>query len=968
MLDDRSVGALPDLLNALRTQGFDGDIQTDKATRLVGATDSSIYRIEPAAILFPRTIDALHLLMRLAGEHGVPITARGGGTGTNGQSLTEHMVIDVSRHMNRIIAFSAETETVIVQPGVVLDQLNAYLGKHGFFFPPTVSTSSRATIGGMFATDASGKGSRRYGRTSDWVKEIDVILTDGAKIHVDAEGAWSPERAMELSDALARELEPHLAEIERIFPILNRGLTGYNLKDAQPEPGKLDLIKLLAGSEGTLAVSGEMVLRVARKPKCRVLTVLAYDDCLTALGHVPALIPADPVAVEFLDDKIIELAATTPMWSEMEAIFGDLEGARGFLFVEFTGDDMATVEAGRAALNAILAENDGGNTGVVVASEAAQIDALWEMRKLSVGLLAAAEGRRIGIPFVEDAAVPPENLVEFVREFRAQLDRHNLSYGMYGHADVGCVHVRPMLDVRNQADRDLIRVISDEVADLCQRHGGLIWGEHGKGVRGEYVRQYLGDELYALMARIKAEFDPHYLLNPGKLVAPDGEEARVMKIDAVAFRGARDEQIDEMRFGGFAKSVSCNGNGACFNWAPNDPMCPSYKATRDRVQSPKGRATLFREWSYAKSTDTGAAELQDIEEALFDSLETCLSCKSCTGQCPVRIDVPDMKSLFLDEYFQSRKRPLRDLLVRRMEDANLLVRRMPKAANILMGNPLSRRLIRTIFGIEDAPKFSARTVEQVLAERAVGTVSTGETLPDNSVILILDSFTGSYETNLVAAFVDTLQALGFAVLVTPMIRNGKALQVRGFIREFGDIRRQSVTELNAIASTGAPMISMEPAVTNLLTSEFAKGHVAPSYHALSLDQFLFQHRGKLTPVPSPDAMPYQLFLHCTEKTSDPATGSRWKAVFDVLGLKLDVVETGCCGMAGLYGHESEHVDMSTQLYDISWSAPMNTAGDRALATGFSCRSQTKRMSGHMPRHPATLLSQLLTEDRNKREN
>lgn len=963
MLDDQTFDPLTKFLGALARAGFDGDVQTDKATRLVGATDNSIYRIEPLAIIFPKSQDALHLAVRLAAEHGVPITARGGGTGTNGQSLTEHVVIDVSRHMTSILSFDPEAETVVVEPGVVLDQLNAFLGPEGYFFPPTVSTSSRATIGGMFATDGSGKGSRRYGRTSDWVEEVNVILADGELVQIDKTGASGPARAAALTEAMIRELAPHRAEIDQVFPVMNRGLTGYNLKDAQPEPGKLDLIKLLAGSEGTLTVTGEMRLRVKRRPKCRALTVLAYDSCLAALAHVPALIPADPLAVEFLDDKIIALAASMPMWSELQAFFGDIGATGGFLFVEFTGDDLASVQNGQDALKEILKENNGGNIGVVVATETAQINALWEMRKLSVGLLAAAEGRRIGIPFVEDAAVPPENLVEFVRAFRDQLDRLGLDYGMYGHADVGCVHVRPMLDMQDQADRDLIRTISDEVADLCQRHGGLIWGEHGKGVRGEYVRQYVGDTLYALMARIKAEFDPQNLFNPGKLVGPGGKDAGVMKIDAVPFRGTRDEKIDERAFSDFAKSVSCNGNGACFNWAPNDPMCPSYKATRDRVQAPKGRATLFREWAYAKSTGANAAEQNVIEEALYESLETCLSCKSCTSQCPIRIDVPDMKALFLEDYFRSRKRPLRDQLVKRMEAVSLVSRRMPALSNLLLNNSFSRALIRSVFRIEDAPDISSRPAEQILRARGIQTVSLADgALAEDTVILILDSFTGPYESSLIGAYADTLKALGFAVLATPIIRNGKALQVRGLASSFDAVRRKSVTQLNAIASLGAPMISMEPAVTNLLATDFTKGEVKPEYMAQSLDQFLSAHRDRLSPLPNAKAQPYTLFLHCTEKTADPATGGRWAAIFDALGMNLDVAATGCCGMAGLFGHEAEHVDMSKQLFDMSWRGPISQSGDRALVTGFSCRSQTKRLHGHAPRHPAQLLAGLLKQD------
>lgn len=967
-------GSLSKLIRTLEEAGFDGDVQVDKATRLVGATDNSIYRIEPAAIVFPKSADALRQLVASAHRLKVPLTARGGGTGTNGQSLTEYVVVDVSRHMNRILSFDPLNETVTTEPGVVLDQLNAFLGEQGFFFPPTVSTSSRATLGGMFATDAAGKGSRRYGRTSDYVVQADVVLDDGTQVTVstnDDHAVESP-RLNQLCSLIRDELVPLQSEIARIFPNMNRGLTGYNLLDAMPQSGVLNLVKLLAGSEGTLAITSEMKLKVMKKPPCRALTVIAYNDCLEALSHVPALLPANPVAIEFLDDRTIELASQTPMWTQLQAFFGGLEDAHGFLFVEFTGLDEATVDAEQIALKEILAVNNGSNTGVVATREPAQIDALWEMRKLSVGLLAAAQGRRIGVPFVEDAAVPPENLVEFVRDFRTMLNGHNLRYGMFGHADVGCIHVRPMLDMRDQSDRDLIRVVSDAVAELALRYDGLIWGEHSKGVRGEYLRQYVGDELYNVMSRIKATFDPENLFNPGKLVAPDGAEESILKIDTVPFRGERDAKIDEMRFVAFAKSVACNGNGACYNWAPTDPMCPSYKVTRDRVQGPKGRATLLREWTIGQSENRDVREVREIEEALFESLETCLSCKSCTGQCPVQIDIPDMKSAFLAAYFASHARLPRDRIVRRMESISLLGRRMPSLANALLCNAASRALVRILFKIHNIPRFSKHTAEEILQSRNIQMVGLGGEQPvagslaDNSVCLVLDSFVGPYETGIIAAYADVIAALGYTVIATPVLRNGKALQVRGFEKPFEIVRQKTVERLNKVASLGAPMISLEPAVTDLLAHEYSGDDPSPNYSVQSLDQFLFARLDQLNACKDTSGGPsYSLFLHCTEKTADPATGNRWQAIFAALGIDVDVVSTGCCGMAGLFGHEVEHFDMSKQLFDMSWKEPMSHTLDHALVTGFSCRSQTKRLLGEKPRHPAELMRDKICKNQSR---
>ena len=596
----------------------------DLATRLVGATDNSIYRVTPDAILFPRTADDIALIARSAQDHSLPLTARGGNTGTNGQSLNEGIIVDCSRHMTGIASFDAEAREVVVQPGVILDQLNNFLAPHGFFFPPTVSTSSRATIGGMFATDASGKGSRRYGRTSDWVEGADLVLANGRTT-----------TAHDFSEnlQLATLLRNHTKQIDAAFPPMNRGLTGYNLGEALTQGG-LNPIKLLAGSEGTLALTTQITLRVAPLPHHKALTILAYRDALAAMDHVPALLAADPVAIEFLDDKIIDLAAKTPMWSELKDVFGAFGEARGFLFVEFNGDDPKDITESRETLTKILLKAPTSYVGRRDSDDPAQMAALWSMRKRSVGLLGALEGRRVGLPFVEDAAVPPENLSDFVRGFRMILDGAGVDYGMFGHADVGCVHVRPTLDMRDPTDRAKVREISDAVFTLARDMGGLIWGEHGKGLRGEYLAELLPPELLTVMEQIKTTFDPEGRLNPGKLYAPQGEVAR---LDEVPFRGERDAAIDADRFSPYAKSIGCNGNGACFDWAPNDPMCPSYKVTGDKRQSPKGRATLLREWSHAEST---GGDEHAVGTALLESLNTCLSCRSCTSQCPVAVDIP----------------------------------------------------------------------------------------------------------------------------------------------------------------------------------------------------------------------------------------------------------------------------------------------------------------------------------------
>ncbi|WP_298922208.1 FAD-binding and (Fe-S)-binding domain-containing protein [uncultured Roseobacter sp.] len=926
------MSSLKAFIDTLRRDGFGGDIGDDLATRLVGATDNSIYRVEPDAILYPRTAEDIAVIAQLAQTHEIALTARGGGTGTNGQSLNQGVIVDCSRHMTDIVSFDQDKLEAVVQPGVVLDQLNSFLAQHGCFFPPTVSTSSRATIGGMFATDASGKGSRRYGRTSDWVLDADLVLADGNA---------TTARGFAENGQLETLLQDHATQINAAFPPLNRGLTGYNLGEALTDDG-LNPIKLLAGSEGTLALTTQITLRVERVPGHKGLTVLAYRDALSAMDHVPALIAADPVAIEFLDDKIIELAAKTPMWSELKDVFGAFGEARGFLFVEFAADNLTEITTGRATLAEILKDAPESFVGQQDADDAAQMAALWSMRKRSVGLLGALEGQRIGVPFVEDAAVPPENLSAFVRGFRTILDKAGVDYGMFGHADVGCVHVRPTLDMLSAEDQAKIREISDAVFVLARDMGGLIFGEHGKGLRGEYLAAHLPSDLLAVMEQIKTAYDPEGRLNPGKLYAPRGE---VNRLDEVPFRGARDAEIDRARFAPFAKSIGCNGNGACFNWAPDDPMCPSYKATGEKRLSPKGRATLLREWTHAEST---GGDREAIGQAVLNSLNDCLSCRSCTSQCPVAVDIPEMKSDFLAQWYRNKRRPVRDHLVRRMERLSMAAYRVPHLSNLAMQNPVSGYLSEHVFGLSTLPAFATPSIEASLQSRGVDIV--GRTAAATAdVVLLVDSFTGLFDTEPLLSAADLLRTTGFTVQATEVLPTGKAAHVRGYLEDFEKVQENTNERLDQLTANGAPLISVEPAVHNLLLKDHGRKDV------LSLDQFLDGHLSEMNRAQPPTG-DYRLFLHCTEKTADPQTGPRWQRIFAGLGLSLEIVKTGCCGMAGLFGHETEHQQMSKDIFDLSWRDALQDKAGKAMATGFSCRSQAKRFAGIKLPHPARILA------------
>jgi FAD/FMN-containing dehydrogenase/Fe-S oxidoreductase len=958
--------ALRRFSEALAASGYKGEIETDIATRTVFATDNSVYELVPRAVLFPREPDDLNRVMRASHLAALPIVARGGGTGTNGQSLTDSIIVDCSRYLTRIETIDPEAGIAVVQPGVILDELNRAASTHGLFFAPTVSTASRATLGGMAATDASGKGSRVYGRTSDHILSMDVVLPDGSDWRAEPLEPAEFDAVTQRDDlpghihrTLGEVLKTEADEIDRVFPVMNRGLTGYNLKELHDEAGRFRLSKLLGGSEGTLALTKRLTLRLLRKKPFRALMVVAYDDALAALGDVERLTAADPTAIEFIDDKIAELAQEDPVWGDIEAIIAQ-DGprrVRGLNVVEVQADTSQELDGSLGKLEALCAGGPGSVVSQRMVRDPQVIAQIWSLRSKCVGLLGRMDPVRQGTPFVEDAAVPPQNLAAFVEGFRKILDAHGLSYGMFGHADVGCVHVRPALDMRRLGDAAMIRKVSDAVATLAQEHGGLIWGEHGKGFRGEYGPQIFGPRLYAAVCRIKKAFDPGNLMNPGKIATPDPSH-RLAAIDQVPFRGTRDAAIAPALGEGYEHAVKCNGNGQCFNRDVDDAMCPSYKATGDRTKSPKGRAALIREWLRLQSdqaaggakADIAQAVLPDLETRLHESLTACLGCKACASQCPVKVDIPAMRSLFFASYYARNRRPLRHYLLAALEPISPLLHLAPPIAN------LGLRLVApalAALGLVDLPAIRPPARRRIKARAAIPPAP-------KTVILVEDSFLGTFDGSVIDACRILLEGLGYQVLSTRPLANGKAAQVLGMKTMFEKTARRTVAELTALADAGHTLVGIEPAVLAMQNGEYqALGTGGPQ--VLSIDRFLEAEiaAGRIARRPeTTDSEPLSLFAHCTEKTADPRVAARWQAIFAHFGVALQPQATGCCGMAGSFGHERDNLDMSKKLFDLSWRDRIEKAGEGALATGFSCRCQAKRFSGIRPKHPVEYLAGL----------
>ncbi|WP_299942488.1 FAD-binding and (Fe-S)-binding domain-containing protein [uncultured Microbulbifer sp.] len=992
-------------LQALADAGFRGDITPSYANRMVLATDNSIYQVLPQAVVYPRDNRDLQLLARLADRedfHSVVLSPRGGGTGTNGQSLSDGLVVDISRHMNQILEINVEQRWVRVQAGVVKDQLNAALKHHDLFFAPELSTSNRATIGGMINTDASGQGSCVYGKTRDHVLELHTVLIGGelwqsssideARLREISGGDKRSAKVHKTCDEIARQKADL---IEQKFPKLNRCLTGYDLAHIR-ENGCFNLNSVLCGSEGTLGFVAEAKLNLLPIPECVALVNLKYDHFRDALRDAKHLMDAGPMSIETVDSKVLQLAMEDIVWHSVSGFFPTEDRpVKGINLVEYAANSEEELESALTRFTTQIGEvigQPGKSFGYSIARGHAEVNRIWAMRKRAVGLLGNAPGEKRPIPFVEDTAVPPEQLADFIAEFRAILDEAGLDYGMFGHVDAGVLHVRPAIDMKDPQQAAHIRPITDRVVALTQKYQGLLWGEHGKGVRSEYAPEFFG-ELYPELQKIKAAFDPRNQLNPGKIATPD-DSTNLLKIDAVAIRGEYDRQIPAQVWEGYSEGVHCNGNGACFNWNPDDAMCPSYKATRNRIHSPKGRASLMREWlrllsghdvnaiasarkyrersffvGLPKRIVNSLAKMRgeyDFNHEVNEAMQGCLACKSCVGQCPIKVDVPEFRSKFLELYYSRYLRPLRDYAVAGLEFLMPQLAKLPQLYNWPLQLKPVTALMESAFGMVDSPRLSQVTLKARVRELGVPTASKaclealGPTQCSRAVIIVQDAFTSYFDAKVVSDILRLLKHLDFVPLLAPYRANGKPLHVYGFLRQFQRVAQGNSEMLNDLAARGIPLVGIDPSMTLTYRSEYKKllGERAPKVQLLQewlaeQQDHLTQQRERVRPGS------FQLLPHCTEQTIATASLKDWQTVFSALGLELQTENLGCCGMAGTYGHEAVHKETSRVIFQQSWATKLSRGEGNQLATGYSCRCQANRFAGVSLRHPLQgLLAQL----------
>jgi FAD/FMN-containing dehydrogenase/Fe-S oxidoreductase len=947
---------MQDLEQDLR-RAIAGDVRFDPASRLLYSTDASMYQVEPVGVVIPRHADDVQAALELARRHEVAVLPRGGGTSLTGQTVNRALVIDFSPFMNRVLEVNAEELWARVEPGVVQDQLNHEVRPLGLLFGPDTSTSNRATLGGMIGNNSGGAHSIAYGLTVEHVIELTALLADGTRVVFGQVGAEEfraraarPGLEGQIYGEIAAIREEYGDEIKKRFPSYWRRVAGYNLdelvKDRPPS-----LARLVVGSEGTLLTVLEAKVRLVRRPRVTALDVIHYRDIQEALESSQSILETGPYAVELTDKLILDLARGN---IEQSKRMGFIEGDPGaILIVEYAGESESEVRARVEALEARRQRERFGYAAHITHDPAAQ-QSIWKLRKAGLGLLLGMKGDQKPIAFVEDTAVEPRHLAAFVPRFREILARHDARGAYYGHCSVGCLHIRPIINLKTARGLDQVRAIAGEITDLVLEFGGTISSEHGDGrARSPFLERMYGARVFEAFGRLKRAFDPGNRMNPGNLVASPaitehmryGREYRTWEPATL---------LDFSGQGGFAAAVEmCNGVGVCRKTLEGT-MCPSYMATRDEEHSTRGRANALRAVLSGR-----LAPAEFTGRRLHEIMDLCLECKGCKAECPANVDMAKLKYEFLHHYHQANGLPLRNRLFGRIERLNRLGSRAPGLVNWLSSLAPGRVLLEKVAGIDrrrPLPRLAPEPFTAWFARRSAPAAA-----PRGEVVLFHDTFVTYNAPGIGQAAVELLETAGYRVRLVDRKCCGRPLISKGMLTEAREHAAWNVAQLHPHAVRGVAIVGLEPSclltlrdeVVDLLRTDAAREVARQSF---LLEEFLLRERERgLTLAFRAQGGRALLHGHCHQKamvgTAPTVAALRW-AGFDV-----SEVDSGCCGMAGSFGFERDHYDLSVALGNRRLAPAVKAAppGTEIVAPGISCRQQIEHLTGRRAKHPAEML-------------
>ncbi len=955
---------------------LEGEIHWDPLHKAIYATDASVYREIPTAVIHPKNESDIIKVVRFANENKIGIIPRTAGTSLAGQCVGSGLVLDVSRFMNEIYEIDDAHKTVRLQPGVVRDKLNQTLLSHGLFFPPETSTANRAMIGGMIGNNSCGANSIVYGSTRDYVTELRMVLSDGSVETFFAQDKNEWKYMNPFAHAACHHLVSELSnedtrnEIVNEFPkpSVHRRNTGYSVDLVLNElnKGKFDLIKLFAGSEGTLGIITEAKLRLVETPgKESIMFLPHFHSIHESMQAVVTVMRHKPYTCELMDRVILTCTDGHEVFKKYKYfVEGD---PAALLMIEFRNNDRSIVEQ---QINEVVADLQANQLGYAypVIKDPVAIKNIWEMRRAGLGLLGNMEGEAKAIECIEDTAVAIEDLPDYIREFAAMMDSYQQSPLYYAHAGAGELHLRPVLNMHDPADRKTFRMICEDSARLVKKYKGSLSGEHGDGrLRGELIPLVLGEKNYQLLKRIKHTWDPHNILNPGKIVeAPplDQDLRHIHENSDLERRHSNEETMfDFSKWGGhYHAAARCTGSADCRKQSSmGGTMCPTFMASKNEKDSTRARANALREF-YSRPDLTSLQDMNEVKSIL----DLCISCKGCHNECPSNVDMTILKSEFLHEYYRRKGKNLRTTLLEKIDTLNDLGASFPSAFNILQNNIVTKSII----GIH--PKRKMPDLYKFTFKSWTKSFKSDVSALKKPVLFFIDEFSNHYDVEIAMTAVKLLDKLGHPVRFTDHAPSGRAQYSKGLLPLARKYAIQNVHALYPFINDHV-LVGVEPSAILSFRDEYPlilKGKDLEKALAIkpltfTIEEFLY-NESKIGNIDSSrfDTAPRKILIHghCHQKALTDVSHLSY-----VLGLPanhtVSTIPSGCCGMAGSFGYEKEHYDMSMQIGELVLFPTIRKSNEQVLiaASGTSCRHQIKDGTSRKAFHPVEILWMSLNE-------
>ncbi len=935
--------------------------KADQVTRLLYSTDASIYQVLPLGVVWPRQSSEVSAVVEIAQKHGIPVLPRGGGSSLAGQAIGEALILDFSRYMDQILDLNPEEKTVIAQPGVVLGSLNRQLAAHQLTFGPDPASADRATIGGVLGNNATGAHSILYGMAHDHLLEAETVLSDGTQAILKEHKNGSLPAILQqnsLEASIYRELPKILTryrdEIRTDYPKTFRNVSGYNLNILSRQV-VINPSVLLVGSEGTLGIITSAKLNLVPLPVHRTLYLIHFQDLAEALSVVPEILKTQPSAVELIDLMLIQLARTNPAYRPLlESIEGDPEAV---LAVEYQADDLNSISDRETVLSRF---------GTVVPLLDPESQArIWKARKVGMGILQSTRGDAKPTAFIEDAAVPVEHLASYavgIKEFANEIGIGAIA--LYAHASAGCLHIRPQVNLKSGAGLKQMRLLAEKSLSLVQQYGGTISGEHGEGfARGEFTKKLYGPRLMAAFQEVKEIFDPAYRLNPGKIINPPAMDRDDLLRYGVKYKADQKPATTLLSFEeelGFDRAVEmCNGAGVC-RQLEGGVMCPSFQATHDEEHSTRGRSNLLRAAITGKLGPKGMTSRE-----LYQALDLCLSCQACVNECPSTVDMSKLKAEFLHGYYQEHGLPFRSWFFANIAEVSQLAQPFSPLVNLILESPLAKML--SLIGIHpdrEMPAFAKQTFTRWYGKEQIPK----KEHPGQQAVFFYDTYLEYNYPHIGKALVKICQKAGLELIVlTGKVDSGRPAYSKGVLKKARTLARKNIDLLTPYAEQGIPIIGCEPSVMVMLKKEYRDLVPGPAADriadlAILAEDFLLQEvsAGRVTFKFDDKARQILYHGHCQQKANF-GTESTMDLLRSIPGSIVEEIEAGCCGMAGAFGYEKEHYQLSIEIAELGLAPRIRKTGTETIicASGTSCREQITHTTQREAIHPLEVFAEAL---------